>query len=255
MQGLVQEQLQAQQERKNYAIVTILEVSGSTPRTNGKMIVYENGLSKGTIGGGSAEQNAKKDATELIQSGENALRQYDILNHSGVRTGTIRVLIEVYRTAPLLVMCGAGHVARSLVQVAKLVGFDVLLVDDRPMEIIADTVKLADRFVPIQSFENDIRTLETEKGAYYVIATYSHDTDGEALAAVLEKDSAYVGMVGSRHKIDLLFSRLRERGYSQEQLAKIFTPIGLDIGGETPPEIAVGIMAEILSVRYGKAVK
>lgn len=102
MEDLLQEQLQAQKDRKNYAVVTIVDASGSTPRTSGKMLVYENGFSSGTVGGGAHEQMAKRDAVDCLRAGANALKHYEITDAVFGRTctGSITVFIEVYRTAP-----------------------------------------------------------------------------------------------------------------------------------------------------------
>ena len=195
MQDLLLEQLQARKERKNYAMVTIVDSFGSTPRTNGKMLVYENGLSKGTVGG--------------------------------------------------------GHVGRSLIRIAKEVGFDVLLVDTRDTEIIADSVAMADRFEQVPDFESGLRAPDIDPTAYYVLCSYSHATDCASLHAVLDKQWSYAGMVGNRAKIGAIFSQMRELGYSDTRLAEVHTPIGLSLGGETPAEIAVAIMAEIIAVQHG----
>ena len=255
MQDLLLEQLQARKERKNYAIVTIVDSFGSTPRTSGKMLVYENGLSKGTVGGGHHELMAKRDAVACITGGQNALKRYEIkgpaAENGAVCTGGITVFIEVFRAAPLLVVCGGGHVGRSLIRIAKEVGFDVLLVDTRDAEVIAESVAMADRFEKVPDFESGLRTLDIDPAAYYVLCSYSHATDCASLHAVLDKEWSYAGMVGSRAKIGAIFSQMRELGYSDERLAEVHTPIGLPLGGETPAEIAVAIMAEIIAVQHG----
>lgn len=252
MQDLLLEQLQARKNRKNYALVTIVDSFGSTPRTSGKMLVYEGGLSKGTVGGGPHEQMAKQDAVQCIRSDCNALKRYEIKSDGEVCTGGISVFIEVFRVAPLLVVCGGGHVGRNLIPMAKMVGFDVLLVDTRAPEIISEAVSLADRFERVSDFRSGLCALDIEPEAYYVLCAYSHAADCAALQAVLDKSWAYAGMVGSRTKIDSIFSQLRQKGYTNAQLSRIHTPIGLDLGGETPAEIAVAIMAQIIAIQHGK---
>lgn len=169
MQDLLLEQLQARKNRKNYALVTIVDSFGSTPRTTGKMLVYEGGLSKGTVGGGPHEQMAKQDAVQCIRSGCNALKRYEIKSDGEVCTGGISVFIEVFRVAPLLVVCGGGHVGRNLIPMAKMVGFDVLLVDTRAPEIISEAVSLADRFERVSDFRSGLCALDIEPEAYYVL--------------------------------------------------------------------------------------
>jgi xanthine dehydrogenase accessory factor len=135
--------------------------------------------------------------------------------------------------------------------VAKTAGFDVTLLDSRPKEAIQDKIDNADHFLPVEEFGKGIAQLDLEPGAYFVIATFGHMHDGEALYAALQKQAAYIGMIGSRSKVGKLFETLMERGVTAEQLASVYSPIGLDIGGETPEEVAISIMAEILKVKYG----
>ena len=193
---------------------------------------------------------------EGISARQNALKRYEIkapaAASGAVCTGGITVFIEVFRAAPLLVVCGGGHVGRSLIRIAKEVGFDVLLVDTRDAGVIAESVAMADRFEQVPDFASGLRALDIDPSAYYVLCSYSHPTDGASLHAVLDKEWSYAGMVGSRAKIGAIFSQMREFGYSDARLAEVHTPIGLALGGETPAEIAVAIMAEIIAVQHGK---
>ena len=139
-----------------------------------------------------------------------------------------------------------------MLKLAEFVGFDTVLIDDRPENAIADKIETASRFVGVKDFEGEISAMNILAGAYFVIATHGHACDGEALAGALGKNAAYIGMIGSSKKVAALFDKLRAKGVSGEQLDSVYTPVGLDIGGETPEEIAIAIMAEIQSVRYGK---
>ena len=192
---------------------------------------------------------------EGISARQNALKRYEIkapaAASGAVCTGGITVFIEVFRAAPLLVVCGGGHVGRSLIRIAKEVGFDVL-VDTRDAGVIAESVAMADRFEQVPDFASGLRALDIDPSAYYVLCAYSHAADCASLHAVLDKEWSYAGMVGSRAKIGAIFSQMREFGYSDARLAEVHTPIGLALGGETPAEIAVAIMAEIIAVQHGK---
>lgn len=253
---ILQAQLNAYEQNRSYAVMTIAESLGKSTRTNGKMLVFENGETVGTIGGGSIELLAIRDAKEALTTGIGGLRSYD-LNNEGSQSGhhcggAMQVLIEVVGKRPTLVMCGAGHVGVALMPVAKTVGFEVILVDSRPQELIANAIALADKFYPVKDHEEDIKNLPIAPGAYYVVAGPNHATDGAQLAGVLTKQAAYVGMIGGAPKIKGIFSRLLEKGYTQDQLDKVYTPIGLDVSNERPEEIAISIMAEILMVKNGK---
>lgn len=253
---ILQAQVRAHEENRAYAVVTIAETAGKNTRTSGKMLVFENGETLGTVGGGSIELLVIRDAKKAIETGESGLYSYD-LNNEGAQAGhhcggSMQVLIEVVGKRPTLVMCGAGHVGVALMPIAKSVGFEVILVDARPVDVISKAIALADKFYPVKNHEEDIKALDIAPGAYYVVAGPNHDTDGKQLAAVLTKQGAYVGMIGGPPKIKGIFSRLLEKGYTQEELDKVFTPVGLDVGNERPEEIAISIMAEILMVKNGK---
>lgn len=256
---LLKKQMEAMENGKGYAVVTIVESDGSTPRSSGKMLVYEDGSTEGTVGGGAIERMAAKDAAEYLKTGKNALRTYDLTSEASETGmtcgGHMTVWIESFSAKPLLVICGAGHVGGALIPVAKTIGFRTMLLDNRDPELIRDKVELADVFVPVKDFEKDLDGMDLPDGAFYVIMTFGHHHDAEALKAVLKKNSAYVGMIGSRKKVQGVYDRLKGEGVSEEELETVYSPIGLDIGGETPEEIAVSIMAEILMVKNGRTGK
>ena len=238
---IVKEQAAAYDAGKSFAVVTIVQSDGSTPRSSGKMIVYPDGSSKGTVGGGAVELLAIRDAQKCIQSSENAFKSYDLTSPSSdtgmTCGGHVSVLIEVFIPRPLLVMCGAGHVGGCMLKLAEFLGFDTILIDDRPEDAIADKIETASRFVGVKVFEGEISAMNIPAGAYFVIATHGHACDGEALAGALGKNAAYIGMIGSSKKVAALFDKLRAKGVSGEQLDSVYTPVGLDIGGGTPEEI------------------
>ena len=253
MEELLQAQLDAQRAGEPYAVVTIAEASGSVPRKNGKMLVFFDGCTLGTVGGGPAEQMAKRDALAAIDAGENRFLHYNFPSPDGASCSSrLILLVEVFQPKPLLVVFGGGHVGTSLLRLAKPTGFRALLFDDRAEDQIPEAVSLADRFVRVEHIEHDILTAELPAGAFFVLCGHDHAVDGEALAAALQKSPRYIGMLASRQKIQSLFSQLRQRGFTDEQLSFIHTPIGLDLGGETPQELAVGILAQLLLVKNGK---
>lgn len=251
---IVREQMKAYEEHKNFAVVTIVEAAGSTPRRNGKMIVFENGTTKGTIGGGKVELLAIRDAENCIKEGKNKNCTYKLNPEMGMTCGgVVNVLIEAFSNPPLLIMCGAGHVGGAVLKLASFLGFETLLVDDREECYIADKIALADRFVSAEDFEKTLGEMEVPDQTYVVIATHGHKGDGDALSGIIRKKVAYIGMIGSVKKIQAEFERMRSKGISDEELSNVYTPIGLDLGGETPEEIAFSIMAEIMKVKNGKS--
>ena len=253
MEQLLQAQLDAQRAGETYAVVTIAEAFGSVPRSSGKMLVYPDGRTIGTVGGGPAERRAKQDALTAMDCGKNAFLRYDFPSAGGSAcAGSLSMLIEVFQPRPLLVVFGGGHVGTSLLRLAKPTGFRTVLFDDRDASQIAEAVQLADRFVQVQNVEQGLLAAPVPAGAYFVLCGHDHAVDGEALAAALQKKPRYLGMLASRRKIEALFSKLESRGFSRAQLDFVHTPIGLDLGGETPQELAVGILAQILLVKNGK---
>lgn len=253
---IVKEELRAYEENLSYALVTIVKTDGHTTRANGKMLVYEDGKIFGTIGGGAIERLAVRDAVEAIHTGDGGTRFYDMNTDASADGlacgGSMEVLIEVYGNRPTLVMCGAGHVGAALMPIARSVGFRILLLDNRGEAFVSDKLCLADKFIPVKDYENDIKELAVPAGAYYVIAGPNHDCDGAALAGALTKESAYVGMIGGEKKIRAISARLLEKGFTQDQINSVHMPVGLDISSGVPEEIAISILSEILMVKNRK---
>lgn len=254
---LLKKQEELLQEGVPHAVVTLVESEG-TARTHGKMLVLADGGIYGTVGGGAGERLAIRDAVQLLEQGKNAVRSYQLespLSAAGKACGgSLTVFIESCPdTRPHLVMVGGGHVGLALIRAAKLAGFAVTLADTRGEQEIGQAIAAADRFLPLENFGSALAAQKLPAGAYYVVATYSHATDGEALGGVLQHtDAAYVGMIGSRRKIEALYEKLMAAGVTEKQLAAVHAPIGLALGGEAPEEIAVAILAELLMTRYGK---
>ena len=254
---LLQEQAESLRAGRDFAVVTIVS-SENLARTSGKMVVYADGSISGTVGGGMWEQAAIHDAREALKTGENAIKVYDFnsqLAQAGFQCdGRMTAFIEVCRNDALkLVVVGGGHVGNSVIRTARAVGFHTTLVDTRGEDIIGDSIRMADRFLPVKSF-GDVEQCDLPAGAFFVVSTYGHMVDGAALGGVLRRgDAAYVGMLGSRQKIRAIFEKLREAGLPQEVLDTVHTPIGLDLGGETPEEIALAVVAEILAVKNGRS--
>ena len=251
---LLQAQLEAGQEKKAYALVTLVKTEGVTPRGVGsKMMVSEDGSFEGTIGGGVLEKQVLTDAVEVLKSRSVALKEYEnrAEEDGSPCGGVITVFIESVQSAPELVVCGAGHVGGALINLAAMLGYHITAIDTRDTEMTAENTKNADKLMLVDDFYDGIKSLNIAPGAFYLVSTFGHKQDGEALAAVLEKDAAYIGMMGSPVKISTLFSKLRERGFSDDEIAFVHAPVGLDIGGEAPQEIALSIMSEIQMIRHG----
>lgn len=159
-----------------------------------------------------------------------------------------RVFCERIGNVPTMVVCGAGHVSVPVIQIGKNVGFRVLVLEDRP-KFADDARRAGADVVYCDTFEQGMENIPGSADTYFVIVTRGHRYDACCLRAAIGKPNAYIGMMGSRKRVALLKSRLMEEGMKEEQLAKLHAPIGLTIGAETPEEIAVSIIAELIQTK------
>jgi xanthine dehydrogenase accessory factor len=169
-----------------------------------------------------------------------------VLEHAGQTYA-----LEPWAAASPLLIFGAGHVSRPTAQVAALIGFRVTVLDDRPEFANAQRFAEAETRV-LPSFKDCFAGLPTGPEVFVVIVTRGHVHDADVLAQALRTRAGYIGMIGSRRKRDAVYDRLRGQGFSEADLARVCCPVGLDIGAETPEEIAVSIAAQLVQVRAGQ---
>jgi xanthine dehydrogenase accessory factor len=239
------------------ALVTIVSSTGSTPqRVGAKMLVYADGRTVGTIGGGCYENEAFWKAREAITSRKPLNVKFELTDDIAEETGLIcggqmEVFIEPVEPSPDVYIFGAGHVGYFLGRMAYDTGFRVHVIDDR--EKFASTERFGEG---IDVIVDDIPTwLETHTlppTAYAVVVTRGHKHDIDALRALTRSPLRYVGLIGSRAKVKRIFDALREEGTTPDALKPVHAPIGLDIGAITPQEIAVSILAELIAVKHGR---
>ncbi len=238
------------------ALVTIVRSQGSTPqRVGAKMLVYADGHTVGTIGGGCYEHDALGKAREAIASGTPKLVSYELADDLAAETGLIcggrmDVFIEPLEPSPRLYIVGAGHVAWHLARAARESGFRLTVIDDR--EKFASPDRFPDAEIVVDAIADWLHRAEIPPSAYVVIVTRGHRYDLEALRALAARDLKYLGLIGSRAKVTRVFDALMAEGLPAECLRRVHAPIGLDIGAVTPAEIAVSILAEIIAVRRGR---
>ena len=163
---------------------------------------------------------------------------------------SITLFMEPVGRRAALYVFGGGHVSRALVPAASMVDFHVTVVDDRAEYSKPGDFPQADR-VLLRPFENVFEGLKVDEDSFLVIATRGHVHDMTVLIQALRSDACYIGMVGSSRKREAIFRRLLDRGFTESDLSRVHTPVGLDIGAETPAEIAVSIVAELVEVRSG----
>ena len=241
------------------ALVTVVGAQGSTPQRPGaRMLVLADGAVHGTIGGGCVEAEMTRLARVAIESGRPVLTTYDLTPEQAgeeglVCGGRMEVFIEPLEATPDLAILGAGHVARPLCALAATAGFKVSVLDDREKYATEARFPEAVR-VLVSPFESAAEVLRLTPRSFVVVVTRGHRGDATAIASCLPRQPRFLGLLGSRAKMVHVFTDLAERGFTSEDLARVETPVGVEIGAETPEEIAVSIVARMISVRRGVGV-
>lgn len=241
---------------KPFVLATIIQTAGSSPRRTGaKMLVYPDGSIFGTIGGGNFENLVIKDCVDLIGKNNNGLLKKYTFSRQGSEStgmccgGEAKVYMEKFGKPKRLVIFGGGHVGRDIVKVSLDLDFSITVIDDRK-DILQGYDSGIETVLTDERYLDNLPALD--ENCYVVIVTRSHDSDRAVLEQVLKSDCAYVGMIGSQKKISKVFQSLRDNGISEEKLSKVLAPVGLDIGGEGPYEIAISISAELIAAVKGK---
>ena len=258
MSEILKEALGRNNKGETIALVTIVETKGSTPREVGaKMVVGKDGLIAGTIGGGITEAKVIEEVKQALKEGKGKLLTYHLtkeqaaLDEGAICGGDMKVFIDVLQPKEEVLIFGAGHIAVYVSRLAKMVGFKVTVIDRRKEFANQDRFPEADEIIA-EDTEKALRHLNIAPSTYIIVVTRGHLKDEEVLASVVRSNAAYIGMIGSRKKNATVFQHLEEQGISAQELKKVHVPIGMDIGAQTPEEIAVSIMAEIIQVRRGK---
>ncbi|OFW14816.1 MAG: hypothetical protein A3F70_00485 [Acidobacteria bacterium RIFCSPLOWO2_12_FULL_67_14] len=239
------------------ALVTIVSSTGSTPqRVGAKMLVHADGRTVGTIGGGCYENEAFWKAREAITTRKPVTMQFELNDDFAQETGLVcggqmEVFIEPVEPSPELYVFGAGHVGYFVATMAREVGFQVHVIDDR--EKFANT----DRFgagidVIVEHIPTWLEQHRLPATAYAVIVTRGHTHDLDTMRALAARPMRYRGLIGSKAKVKRIFDALVEEGVAADALERVHAPIGLDIGAITPQEIAISIVAELIAVKHGK---
>lgn len=238
-------------EGTTFVLCTVVASHGSTPQKPGsKLLVCADGRLFGTIGGGAIEQQIVDAARALLTDGARSTSTIEThLTHElGMCCGgRMSVFLEKHDAAPALVLFGAGHVAKEVAALARTVGFEVTVVDDRPEWL---TVERFPNCSLRKALPDDIaRELVTSTRHYLAVMTHDHPLDQRCVEALLDKPSAYLGVIGSQRKAERFRLRLRQAGFSQARIDRLESPMGVAIGALTPAEIAVSIVGRLVAVR------
>lgn len=252
--------LDEKQQGRPVALVTIVATTGSAPRGLGSSLaVKTDGSIVGTVGGGNLELFVIRHALESLQDGKSRRLHYDFSktetqNVEKACGGTTDFFIQPFVSNLRLVIFGAGHVGRALAPMALACGFSVVIADDR-LDFLRSEYFPNGVFLEHGSFPDLPDKVRLDEKSYVVIMTYGHSHDEEVLSACLKKPFAYLGLMGSKTKIAEFKERLGRIAAFEEPIEKLHAPIGLPLGGRSPAEIAISIMAELLAVRYGRELR
>jgi len=237
---------------RRFALLTVVESRGFTPQKPGRhMLVADGGETAGKVGGGAIEHECVREAKELLKDGgATRMVKKQLTTELGMCCGGEMVVhLEVLEALPRLFIFGAGHVARPLAALAAATGFGVTVVDARPEWLTAERFPAAAR--ELRDPGTAARELKLDASDSVVVTTHDHALDQHVVQGLLKRPLRFTGLIGSFAKQRKFALRLKARGFDDEAIARVRTPVGLAIGAQTPEEIAVSIVAELVAVRRG----
>ncbi len=240
----------AKKDGRPVALCIVIDTKGAVPRHAGsKMLVYGDGHTEGSVGGGDLEMITIDSARESLKNGRTKIVTYSLVADDpesvGVCGGEVTVYIEPQVTQPILLILGGGHVGQSVAKFGQMLDFRVIVSDDRVDLCTPEVIPGKVEFLPMPMAEIP-EHLEINERVYIVGVTRGSSVDIEGLAPILEGSAAYIGVMGSKNRWLATQQGLIERGVSPEKLAKIKSPVGIYIKAETPDEIAISILAEVI---------
>lgn len=240
---------------ESVAVATVIQTSRSVPRRAGsKMLVRSDGTTIASVGGGEMESRVVREALDALADGAIHKLTYDLVDTSkgdpGVCGGTVEILIEPHLPSPTLYVIGCGHVGRAVSDLAKWLGFRVIATDDRVDLATPELMPSADAVIA-GPLDAALATHPIDRHTSVVMVTRNVAVDLELLPSIFATNARYIGLMGSARRWQTTRSKLAEAGATEADLARITTPIGLEIKAETPEEIAVSILAQVVADRRG----
>jgi len=248
---IFEEIVRLRREGGKAALATVVKWLGSTPRRdNAKMLILEDGSTMGSIGGGSTEAEVVEEARRVLETEKASLTKFTLTQEEAARDGlicggTVEVFVE-----PILLLMGGGHLAQAIAEAAQRVSFKVSVVDDRASFANRERFPGVEETI-VASFEESLDSIDVTENTFILIVTRGHGYDQVVLEKAIQSPARYVGLVGSRRKIRIILKNLLDKGIPPKTFSNLYAPIGLEIGSETPQEIAVSVIAELISLRKG----
>lgn len=252
---ILEELVVARQEGNPVALAVIVKARGSVPRHTGtKMLVYADGRTSGTIGGGELEARVLQQALASLEDNKSRYIPYSLVDPErgdpGICGGEVEVFVEPYLPPTTILIIGCGHVGQAVAQLANWLGFRVVVSDDREGMATPEVVPDADYYFP-GSIEDTLSSFKVNITTYVVAVTRNVELDRVILPKILETEAPYIGIIGSRRRWEETQRLLLEDGIDKDQMSRFHSPIGLELHAETPEEIAVSILAEVIMIHRG----
>jgi xanthine dehydrogenase accessory factor len=249
---IYEEIIEIKQRGGSAVLATVISMDGKFPSQDGVKILIKSGGEK--IGslflGEGLEKRILEEMDSLLK-----LRKPTIISFKSEKQDHpwkyVEVLLEPILSEQTVYLFGAGHISQQLAFLAKIVKFKVVVIDDREMFANRERFPDADEII-VSDFEEAFNKINIDQSSYIVIVTRGHLYDGIVLEKAIKTNARYIGMIGSKNKIRILFKNLLEKGVPEEQLKKVYAPIGIDINSETPEEIAISIIAQLIKIRREK---
>ena len=237
------------------ALCTVTQTSGSVPRHAGsKMLVFPDGRIEGTIGGGEMEARVVTEALAVLAGGDPRTISYTLNDPQqgdpGVCGGTLEVFVEAIKPESTLLIVGAGHVGKAVAHLGHWLGFRIEISDDRPEFCTPENVPEAQAFHPV-ALEKLTASANISDQTYIILSTRNMAVDVAGLPSLLESPAAYIGVIGSKRRWATARKQLEKNGLDKKMLDKVISPMGLELNAESPEEIALSILSEIIMLRRG----
>lgn len=240
---------------QDVALATVIHTQGSVPRHAGsKMVVWPDGRTAGTVGGGMLEARVTEAAIACIQTAKPQVLTYNMSDiaqgDAGICGGTVEVFVEPVLAPPTVVVIGCGHVGKEVAFLAKWLGFRVFVSDDRVELCTEEAIPGMDGYYPVPPADL-LQHIPIGSQTFIAAMTRGQVVDLDLLPPLIGSPARYIGLIGSRRRWALTAEALREKGFSDADLSRVHAPVGLELKAETPREIAVSVLAEIIMVQHG----
>ncbi len=251
---VLEELVRLRRAGRKCALATIIQANGSIPSfTSAKLLVRDDGSMAGTIGGGCVEAEVWEAAREAMETGKPRRMSFSLSQDAAYDTGLIcggqlEVFIEPIEPQPAAIIFGAGHISKSLCQVAGMIGFHTTIVDNRESFANAERFPGADALFAAE-YEEVFPKLDVNTSTYLIIVTRGHRDDMRVLRWAVTTKACYIGMIGSRRKALAIYKELEKEGLNRDAFRRVRSPMGLDLAALSPEEIAVSVAAEMIAVR------